>query len=163
MLSKWDPLADTKDMKSTAGEMLRLLANIVAPFRKDTSLPQLDAAVQDALFIAVYARIAHMAKVMDPLVRTPWEKNAVLGSQAVVFLARTLQFHLGFPITWSQKAKDLAGELCLDLTRLALVCNAWDRVVMHLDEGSIDAWRWGGFEHARIPPAYGHFVLYTGW
>lgn len=121
MLREWDPLADAKDLKSIASEMLRLLANIVAPFRKDTALPQLDGAVQEALFSAICGKIAHMARVMGPLVHTPWEPQSALGSQAVVFLARVLQFHLGFPITWSQQAKDLAEALCLDLTRLALV------------------------------------------
>ena len=121
VLREWDPLADARDLKSSASEMLRLLANIVAPFRKEPSLPQLDAAVQEALFAAICAKVAHMARVMAPLMQTPWEQDAALGSQAVIFLARMLQFHLGFPITWSQQAKESAEELCLDLTRLALV------------------------------------------
>ena len=121
ILREWNPLADARDLKSTASEMLRLLANIVAPFRKDAALPQLDATVQEHLFTAICAKVAHMARVMPPLVHAPWEREAQLGSEAVVFLARMLQFHLGFPIAWSQQAKDLAAELCLDLTRLALV------------------------------------------
>ncbi|KAI8993842.1 hypothetical protein BD414DRAFT_480612 [Trametes punicea] len=106
---------------SSAGEILRLLANIVAPFRKDASLPQLDATVQDHIFSVVCAKIAEMTEVMATLVQQPWSEDISRGSQAVIFLARLLQFYLGFPGGWSQQVKDLAEELCANLTRLALI------------------------------------------
>ena len=46
---EWDPLVDNRthnDLKKCASEILRLMANIVAPFRQDASLPQLDPPVQ---------------------------------------------------------------------------------------------------------------------
>ena len=121
---EWDPMKDDvthTDLKRCASEILRLLANIVAPFRKDASLPQVDAPIQDALFAVLCNKIAHMTSVMATLVQQPWDEEASRASQAVIFLARMLQFHLGFPSTWSQQAKDLAEDLCYNLTRLALV------------------------------------------
>ena len=106
---------------SCAGEILRLLANIVAPFRKDASLPQVDPSVQDHLFAALCAKIAEMTEMMAALVQQPWSEDIARGSQAVIFLARLLQFYLGFPNQWSQQAKDLSEKLCANLTRLALV------------------------------------------
>ena len=110
------------DLKKCASDILRLCANIVAPFRKDASLPQLDTPVQEALFTVLCAKIAYMTGVMAQLVQRPWDDTASRASQAVIFLARMLQFHLGFSLTWNQLAKDLAEELCHNLTRLALVC-----------------------------------------
>ncbi|KAH9940479.1 uncharacterized protein BXZ73DRAFT_88710 [Epithele typhae] len=127
---EWDPLADKRCLKSTASEMLRLLANIVAPFRKDTSLPQLDPLVQDGLFLAICSKMAHMAKIMVSLVERPWEEDAMNACQAVIFIARVLQFHLGFPLTWSQQAKDASEELCMNITRLALMHGAGEGLNM---------------------------------
>ncbi|KAI0356240.1 hypothetical protein OH77DRAFT_1401364 [Trametes cingulata] len=106
---------------SSAGEILRLLANIVAPFRQDPCLPQLDTLVQDNLFSVICAKVAEMTDVMATLVQQPWSEDISKGSQAVIFLARLLQFYLGFPAAWSQQAKDLAEELCANLARLALI------------------------------------------
>lgn len=122
---------------SCAGEILRLIANIVAPFRLDTSrpekapgeesqpdsskLPPIDAAVQEHLFSVMCAKFAEMTGIMAALVQEPWSEDISRGSQAVIFLARLLQFYLGFPATWSDKSKELAEELCANLTRLALV------------------------------------------
>ncbi|KAI0633322.1 hypothetical protein C8Q77DRAFT_1217758 [Trametes polyzona] len=115
---------------SCAGEILRLLANIVVPFRSDASLPQLDSAVQESLFAVLCAKVAEMTDMMTGLVRQPWSEDISRGSQAVIFLARLLQFFLGFPTTWSQQAKDLAEELCANLTRLALIHGAGEGLNM---------------------------------
>ncbi|OSD03951.1 hypothetical protein PYCCODRAFT_163808 [Trametes coccinea BRFM310] len=109
---------------SCAGEILRLLANIVAPFRKDASLPQLDQTVQDHLFAVLCAKIAEMTDLMMSLLQRPWNEDVSRGTQAVIFLARLLQFYLGFQGTWSQQARDLGEELCANLTRLALIHGA---------------------------------------
>ncbi len=121
---------------SSAGEILRLIANIVAPFRLETSrpekdqgdesrsepnLPPIDAAVQEHLFTVLCAKFAEMTGMMAALVQEPWSEDISRGSQAVIFLARLLQFYLGFPAVWSDKSKELAEELCANLTRLALV------------------------------------------
>ena len=121
---EWDPLLDNRthnDLKKCASEILRLMANIVAPFRKDASLPQLDPQIQETFFSLLCAKIKKMTEMMAILLQDPWEEQAARGTQAVVFLARMLQFHLGFSITWSQQAKEQAEELCFNLTRLALV------------------------------------------
>ncbi|OJT09261.1 Mediator of RNA polymerase II transcription subunit 12 [Trametes pubescens] len=121
---------------SSAGEILRLIANIVAPFRLETSrpekdqgdesrtepnLPPIDAAVQEHLFTVLCAKFAEMTGMMAALVQEPWSEDISRGSQAVIFLARLLQFYLGFPAVWSDKSKELAEELCANLTRLALI------------------------------------------
>lgn len=122
---EWDPLLDNRthnDLKKCASEILRLMANIVAPFRKDASLPQLDPLIQETFFSMLCAKIKKMTEIMATLLQNPWEEEAARGTQAIVFMARMLQFHLGFSITWSQQAKEHAEELCYNLTRLALVC-----------------------------------------
>lgn len=123
---------------SCAGEILRLIANIVAPFRLEASrteraqgeefrfenyLPPIDPAVQEHLFSVLCAKFAEMTGLMAALVQEPWSEDISRGSQAVIFLARLLQFYLGFPAAWSDKSKELAEELCANLTRLALVCS----------------------------------------
>lgn len=121
---EWDPLIDNvthNDLKKCASEILRLLANIVAPFRKDASLPPIETPVQDTLFTVLCARIANMTAVMKNLIQRPWEVEASRGTQAIIFMARVLQFYLGLPIVWSQQSKDPGDDLCRNLTRLALV------------------------------------------
>ncbi|RDX50110.1 hypothetical protein OH76DRAFT_1402976 [Lentinus brumalis] len=130
---EWDPMRDDtnhKDLKKCASEILRLCANIVVPFRKDASLPQLDTPVQEALFTVLCAKIAHMTGVMAVVVQRPWDEYASRASQTIIFLARMLQFHLGFSITWSQQAKDLAEELCFNIARLALMHGAGEGLNM---------------------------------
>ncbi|EJF57727.1 hypothetical protein DICSQDRAFT_182976 [Dichomitus squalens LYAD-421 SS1] len=130
---EWDPLLDNRthnDLKKCASEILRLMANIVAPFRQDASLPQLDPPVQDIFFSVLCAKIKKMTESMATLLRNPWEESAARGTQAVVFLARMLQFHLGFAISWSQQAKENAEELCRNLTQLALMYGTGDSLNM---------------------------------
>ncbi|KAI0829604.1 hypothetical protein BC628DRAFT_1314187 [Trametes gibbosa] len=115
---------------SCAGEILRLLANIVAPFRKDTSLLQLDAAVLESMFPPMCAKFAEMTEIMASLVQEPWSEDLARSTQAVIFMARVLQFYLGFPVTWSQQMKDLSEELCANLTRLALFHGAGEGLNM---------------------------------
>ncbi|CDO75642.1 hypothetical protein BN946_scf184743.g2 [Trametes cinnabarina] len=114
----------TTRLVNCAGEILRLLANIVAPFRKEKALPPLDQAVQDHLFSALCAKITEMTEFMMGLLQQPWSEDVSCGTQAVIFLARLLQFYLGFQLTWSQQSKDLGEELCANLTRLALIHGA---------------------------------------
>ncbi|KAI0675055.1 hypothetical protein C8Q78DRAFT_1010248 [Trametes maxima] len=113
-----------------AGEILRLLANIVAPFRQDATLPQVDSTVQDHLFSVVCAKFAEMTDVMATLMEQPWSEDISRGSQAVIFLARLLQFYLGFPALWPPQVKDIAEELCANLARLALVHGAGEGLNM---------------------------------
>nr|VWP02310.1 Non-specific serine/threonine protein kinase (EC [Ganoderma boninense] len=121
---------DPHDLKKCASEILRLMANIVAPLRKDESLPQLDPLIQESFFAVLCVKIKKMTETMATLLQNPWEEEAARGTQAVVFMARMLQFYLGFSITWSQQAKDLAEELCFNLTRLALMHGAGESLNM---------------------------------
>ncbi|PIL34102.1 hypothetical protein GSI_03813 [Ganoderma sinense ZZ0214-1] len=130
---EWDPLLDNRthnDLKKCASEILRLMANIVAPFRKDASLPQLDPLIQETFFAVLCVKIKKMTEIMATLLQNPWEEEAARGTQAIVFMARVLQFHLGFSITWSQQAKEHAEELCFNLTRLALMHGAGESLNM---------------------------------
>ncbi|KAH9858392.1 hypothetical protein C2E23DRAFT_767676 [Lenzites betulinus] len=115
---------------SCAGEILRLLANIVAPFRRDTSQLQLDAAVLESMFAPLCTKFADVTEIMAALAQEPWSEDLARSSQAVIFVARVLQFYLGFPVTWSQQMKDLAEELCANLARLALIHGAGEGLNM---------------------------------
>ncbi len=154
---EWDPLLDNRthnDLKKCASEILRLMANIVAPFRKDASLPQLDLLIQEAFFSMLCAKIKKMTEMMGTLLQDPWEEQAARGTQAIVFLARMLQFHLGFSITWSPQAKEQAEELCYNLTRLALVCTHSPIAAFHM----LNTYRCMVLEIASIC-SYSHLFL----
>ncbi|KAH9945672.1 hypothetical protein B0H21DRAFT_744154 [Amylocystis lapponica] len=98
-LSKADGMVQFVD---NAGEILRLLAKIVERFRDDASLPQLTPPTA----------FDHVAQV-----RSESEDC----SQTAIFLARLLQFDLGFPGAWTTRAKTLIEELCSALHMLALL------------------------------------------
>ncbi|EMD32061.1 hypothetical protein CERSUDRAFT_162114 [Gelatoporia subvermispora B] len=107
---------------TNGGELLRLLARIVEPFRQDLPLPELDPAVQDEFFSALCTKFV---QVMDALAAaTDEDASGVDGvhpaSHSAIFLARLLQFYLSFPGAWSPQSKAKSEQLCAILTQLIL-------------------------------------------
>ena len=110
-------------MVSKAGDILRLLTNVAEPMRKDAQTKcSLEAWVQGRAMQCLHDKLMALFELMDT------EKAQTVGDavlhdrlQAVVFLARVLQFILGFAGTWSQELTTSAESLCSVLFKLILV------------------------------------------
>lgn len=113
-------------MIQSAGELLRLLSNIVKPFRDDPpSLPQLEAAVQDALITALAAKFEMLEGFLSADVGgsvSYVETKRV--TDAVVFLSRLLQFDLGLPGVWTQQTREVDDKILNSILSLAMVSNS---------------------------------------
>lgn len=113
--------ASLEDQSRRAGEVLRVLAYIAEPFRKEGNpLPQLNQDAYDKLFFAIDKSIASLAKELsaadadDALIRPESTAWAIL-------LARLLQFLLGFHGQCSASVKAASSETSSSLTTLVLV------------------------------------------
>lgn len=105
---------------STAGDILRLLTNVVDPLRKDGLLShQLDPWVQDKL---VHALHDELSAVLELTSQDQTDSDRSHSTQAVIFLARLLQFNLGFSGAWTEEMAGLGVSLCGLIFKLALVC-----------------------------------------
>ena len=114
---------DTCHVVPSAGEVLRMVANIVARFREDqVSMPQLEAQVLDTLMGTLGAKLTSIAEfVGSESIAPSTGVNLPQVSQTTVFLARVIQFVLGFPDVWTRNFKDQSEVLCNTLVKLALV------------------------------------------
>jgi mediator of RNA polymerase II transcription subunit 12 len=104
-----------------AGELLRVIAYVAEPLRAAGSqLPALDSAIQDEFFEVLndkFVDVEHALTVND-LKAGPGNEL----TQAAISLSRLLQFHLGFPVAWTAKMKELSINLSATIFRLVLVC-----------------------------------------
>ncbi|KZV96289.1 hypothetical protein EXIGLDRAFT_435689 [Exidia glandulosa HHB12029] len=99
-----------------AGEVLRLLAGVLAPLRDDPGkIPAIEAEVQDDFVRALHkklsvveSKLSHVGDALD------------LAIQVVVFLARMLQFSLGLGRAWSDRLKDCGVELMDCIVRMCI-------------------------------------------
>ncbi|PCH43895.1 hypothetical protein WOLCODRAFT_138657 [Wolfiporia cocos MD-104 SS10] len=103
---------------SDAGEVLRLLSKIVERFRSDGSLPPLLQPIQDQFITALDFRFA---EVVSGRTGELDDSQARELSHSAIFLARLLQFNLGFPGAWTSQTKAVSERLCKTLTELALI------------------------------------------
>ncbi|OCH91787.1 hypothetical protein OBBRIDRAFT_752537 [Obba rivulosa] len=105
------------------GEVLRLLARVVKPFRQDLPLPELDAAIQDEFFSTLCTKFVQVTDMLAAA--TDDDAHGVDGvnpaSHSAIFLARLLQFYLGFPGVWTTQSKAKCEQLCAILTQLILL------------------------------------------
>lgn len=105
-----------------AGEILRLLANIVEPFRNDGNLPELIQSVQDEFVSALFAKFADVSEILSSCSEENLAQvNISEATNTAIFLARLLQFNLGFPGAWTNHTKALSSQLFPTLIRLILV------------------------------------------
>ena len=113
-------------MVSKAGDVLRLLTNVVEPMRKEgTSAHQVDQPVQDKLLRAIHDRLVVILRTLSTG-QSSNQQNTAQAIQAVVFLSRLLQFDLGLSGVWTPEMKNMSEPLCDILFRLALVGpNTW--------------------------------------
>lgn len=125
-----------------AGKVLRLLTNLVEPMRIPgdvPSLPQLDSSAQKDLVSVVQGLLLGIVGRPPSNVSSDSTASDHVSMRqttaATIFLARVLQFMLGFPGAWVQWAKDSCETLSRILSRLILVsrdccscqtCLTWD-------------------------------------
>ena len=115
--------ANLADCIQRAGQLLRVLAHVTESIREEAAmLPQLEAVVQDKFIDAICTKFnaIHSTLAADSG-KTETEIETSQLSQALVFLARLLQFDLGFRGVWTAKTKEASNQLVSTLFRLALV------------------------------------------
>lgn len=113
------------DQSRRAGEVLRVLAYIAEPFRKEGNpLPQLNQDAYDKLFFAINKSIASLAKELN----ATDTDDALIPSESTawaILLARLLQFLLGFHGQCSPSVKAASSETSSSLATLVLVRWLW--------------------------------------
>ena len=113
--SSLDVLAERVDR---AGEILRLLSHVIEPFRTKGIFFQLDVNCQERLGKGICETLS---AVESMLASTGGEASKRL-AQSILFVARLLQFNLGFGGTWTTTIREQYEILSSTLFRLALVC-----------------------------------------
>jgi mediator of RNA polymerase II transcription subunit 12 len=107
-----------------AGELLRVIAYVAEPLRAAGSqLPALDPAIQDEFFEVLNDKFVKVEQAL-----TVDDAELSLGTElthAAISLSRLLQLHLGFPVTWTPKIKELSITLSGTIFRLVLVRRCW--------------------------------------
>lgn len=87
---------DTTYVVPSAGEVLRMVANIVGRFTDKGSMPQLEAQIQDALITTIRVKFAAISELLrSETVGQSTGLNLPQVSQTTIFLARIVQFVLG--------------------------------------------------------------------
>ncbi|KAK7057438.1 Med12 domain-containing protein [Favolaschia claudopus] len=111
------------------GELLRVIAYVAEPLRAAGSpLPTLDSSIQ-----VEFLQVLHDKFVMveQCLMADDVEfSNDNELTHAAISLSRLLQFHLGFPITWSAKIKELGINLSGTIFRLVMLHGGGSRLDM---------------------------------
>ncbi|KAF9231909.1 hypothetical protein BU15DRAFT_55624 [Melanogaster broomeanus] len=108
-----DALAEHVDR---AGEILRLLSYVTEPFRATGSIFQLDSTLQERLGKAIYETLS----AAESMFVTADASAPNQLTQNVIFLARLLQFNLGFSGQWTAAFREQYETVSSVLFRLAL-------------------------------------------
>lgn len=160
---KLDPV-ELEGHIENAGKILRLLTNLVEPMRAfgaQSSLPQPDTAVQQGLVSVLQQLLQNIANVLSPDASDSVPPSVRLTS-VTIFLARVLQFYLGFPGIWTQWMKDYCDKLSKTLSKLIVVC--FYLKIVALAYPYIAALRLRrGNRHSNFLPAFGYSLLLIRW
>ncbi|KAJ7124966.1 hypothetical protein C8R44DRAFT_127826 [Mycena epipterygia] len=107
-----------------AGELLRVIAYVAEPLRSAGSqLPALDPAIQDEFFEVLNDKFVDVERSL-----TINDMESIELTQAAISLSRLLQFHLGFPVAWTAKIKELSINLSTTIFRLVLLHGSGNRL-----------------------------------
>ena len=101
-----------------SGELLRALVDVATPFRFGRAYVQLDESLQDD-FLAAIARILDIVLQALGETQEKWEDEET--KNAVILLARLVQFVLGFETPPSPKSKEISAQVMSSLLSLTLV------------------------------------------
>lgn len=94
------------------------------PYRHSSSpLPFLDESIQDRFITTLLRKLSALEEALSNQIQHIKEKDIVQVPlrDPVLFLARLLQFDLGFPGAWTQGMKDVGDQVIDIVLRLALL------------------------------------------
>jgi mediator of RNA polymerase II transcription subunit 12, fungi type len=117
-------ISDLQNNTAKAGKVLRLLSNLMETMRSSSSpspMPQLDPAIRESLISTVYSLLRGIGEHLSSGQVTYSLEDLKTWTSATIFLARVLQFDLGFPGVWTQWLKDRCEEVSQMLSNLILV------------------------------------------
>lgn len=121
---------DSTDTESLAsipakvGHFLKLLSMITRPFRfEQPALPSLEETVQEKFFPNFYEKLSAIELALQKLSEEREGKHLAQTNltEPVMFLARLLQFDLGFPGAWTRSLKEKADSLVNVILQLAVL------------------------------------------
>lgn len=108
-------------LSAKAGHFLHLLSAIVLPFKHSpATLPPLEHAIQDSFIASLSIKLSALVNTIRDQIEAG-NRNLIGLTDPVLFLARLLQFDLGFPGVWTQKVKDMGVLLMTTILRLAVI------------------------------------------
>jgi mediator of RNA polymerase II transcription subunit 12, fungi type len=109
-------------------EQLRLLAHITEPVRDAQNAPLSDSTTQDEFLQALVNKINIFEAVVSGQNPAPSFLSRERIMQTSILFARLLQFDLACRNIWTPKTRELSGNLCMTIFRLALVSIALPEV-----------------------------------
>lgn len=104
------------DRVDRAGELLRVLSHVAEPLRTPGAVLLLDPLVQERLSKVIMETLTTADVMMCGVTNTSQELT-----RTAIFLARLLQFNLGFTGMWSPSCIEVHEGISLVLFRLLLV------------------------------------------
>lgn len=108
-----DALLDRVDR---AGELLRVLSHVAEPLRTQGAVLLLDPLVQERLSKVILETLTTTDMMISGITNTSQELT-----RTAIFLARLLQFNLGFTGMWTPSCIEVHEGISLVLFRLLLV------------------------------------------
>ena len=102
-----------------AGEVLRVLSHVSEPLREEEVTLDLDIPTQELLASTMLESL-QLADVMFTKA-TDSERSLPILTQTVVFLARLLQFDLGFSVVWTTQFRETCEKIAQVLFNLVMV------------------------------------------
>jgi mediator of RNA polymerase II transcription subunit 12 len=100
-----------------AGEVLRVLSHVSEPLREEEAALNLDIPTQERLA----KTILESFQLADVMFCKATEQPLRILTQAVIFLARLLQFDLGFSGIWTTQFRDTCEKVAPVLFGLVMV------------------------------------------
>lgn len=121
-------------MTTNAGHILKLLNTIVLPFRTSSNLPYLDEDLQNTFIPRIVMQMESLYHVRTEHAKVDGErreqpKSSLTGP--IIFLARLLQFDLGFPGAWTAVMRSSGQRLLEVVFRLSLVSYISLHIICH--------------------------------
>lgn len=105
-------------LPARAGHYLKLLSAIMQPFRhSQDALPVIEEPVRDALCEGLNTKFAQLKRAFDYRSATTREHL----TECTLFLARLLQYFLGFQDIWKGRMVELGDDLLQGILDLAII------------------------------------------
>nr|GAT57732.1 predicted protein [Mycena chlorophos] len=108
-------------------ELLRVIAYVAEPLRMSGSqLPSLDASIQADFFGVLNDKFVQVEQALAADVVHDELQDKL--THTAISLARLLQFHLGFPVSWTARIKELSSDLSSTIVKLVIMHGSGNRL-----------------------------------